>query len=420
MPRCTLECLRSLDVGVVGCGTAGSAAAIFLARGGHRVTVYERVASPTAVGAGITIQPTGLHVLARLGLHAQIVARGARIERLLCENCAGKTIFDLAYATVDPSIFGLGLHRGVLFRALHGAAVAEPRVRLVTGVEIVDLARAETRGRWSWFVDADRERHGPHELVIVADGSRSQLRDDSSTSKRLAAYPWGALWFVAKDPRGADEPMARTLHQRVDKNHTMLGLLPTGRLGDERLLSLFWSIRGDRLPELRARGLEPWKASVRALGADALEPVLDQIDDIDQLIHASYHDVVMHRWHTRNVVYLGDAAHATSPQLGQGCNLALWDAMELADCIAEEPRDLPVALARYSRRRADHLAFYQLATRWLTPFFQGDVGALGSLRDVAMPLAARIPAFRKLMTLSLFGVVDGFVGRTLRLSLPSV
>ncbi len=41
----------ALDVAIVGAGTAGSAAALFLARAGHRVTVYERVAAPGPVGA---------------------------------------------------------------------------------------------------------------------------------------------------------------------------------------------------------------------------------------------------------------------------------------------------------------------------------------------------------------------------------
>ncbi|MEA2753092.1 MAG: hypothetical protein QOI41_7235, partial [Myxococcales bacterium] len=78
--------MRSLDVGIIGGGTAGSAAAIFLARAGHRVTLYERVPEPGPVGAGITIQPTGLHVLCRLELYPYIVERGAQIDRLLCES----------------------------------------------------------------------------------------------------------------------------------------------------------------------------------------------------------------------------------------------------------------------------------------------------------------------------------------------
>ena len=65
----------ALDVAIIGAGTAGSAAALLLARAGHQVTVYERVATPGPVGAGISLQPTGQAVLARLGLLAPILAR---------------------------------------------------------------------------------------------------------------------------------------------------------------------------------------------------------------------------------------------------------------------------------------------------------------------------------------------------------
>lgn len=417
-------CLRPLDVGVIGCGTAGSAAALFLARAGHTVTVYERVPAPGPVGAGITIQPTGLHALARLGLYDHVVMRGARIERLLCETPKKKPLVDLSYATIGADLFGVGLHRGVLFEALYGAVKREPNVTLRCGMEIIDLAR---EGRRSWFVDGAKNRHGPHELVVVADGARSQLRDDTSTSKRIERYPWGALWFVAKDPNPSDSPKASVLHQICDGNHRFLGMLPTGRRPvseesilspSERLVSLFWSIRGDRVGEWKKRGLAAWKKEVSDL-SDEAEPILEQITDEEQVLFAAYHDVVMHRWTTRNVVYLGDAAHATSPQLGQGCNLALWDAMVLADAVAAEEHDLTRALDAYTRARRDHLAFYQVATRWLTPFFQGDEAWLGELRDVGMPLMCKIPLFRRIMTLSMLGVVDGFAGRTLELDLPA-
>jgi 2-polyprenyl-6-methoxyphenol hydroxylase-like FAD-dependent oxidoreductase len=423
--------MRPLDVGIIGCGTAGSAAAVFLAREGHRVTIYERVPSPAPVGAGITLQPTGLHVLCRLGLYMHAVARGARIDRLLCESKKKKEIVDLSYRDVGEGLFGLGLHRGVLFEALVGAARQESRVSFRTGIEITTLTRADrpakTPARWTWLVDAEGERFGPHELIVVADGARSQLRDDTATSKRIEPYPWGALWFVANDARPRNDPRVRTLHQVVDGVQRFLGLLPTGLLpatqessltSSPRLVSLFWSIRRDRVAEWRKRGIDAWKAEVLALG-EHVAPILDQIHDEGQLLFAAYHDVVMHRWNTRNVVYLGDAAHATSPQLGQGSNLALWDAMELGDCIREEPRDLASALACYSRRRREHLAFYQVATRWLTPFFQSDVAPLGPLRDAMMPLFAKLPVFKRLMTLSMLGVMDGFLGRTLTLRLPA-
>jgi len=416
--------MRPLDVGIIGAGTAGAAAAVFLGRAGHRVTLYERVPSPRAVGAGITLQPTGLHVLCRLGMYSQVVARGARIERILCETRTGRPLVDLTYASIGADLFGLGLHRGVLFEALHAEIERLPAITIRRGVEIVDLARGEGRAgqRLSWLVDAQRERHGPHELVVVADGARSQLRDDTGTSKRVEPYPWGALWFVGKDARPADHGHERVLYQVADGNGRFVGLLPTGTGPREHgradpLVSLFWSVRCDRVGEWRSRGLQAWKDEVREL-APATAPILDQIVTPDQVLFAIYHDVVMHRWSTRNVVYLGDAAHATSPQLGQGANLALWDAMVLADVLAAEERDLACALDVYSRERAGHLGFYQFATRFLTPFFQGDEPLLGSLRDLAMPIAARIGITNRIMTLGMLGVVDGFGGRTLTLRLP--
>ena len=424
--------MKTLDVGIIGGGTAGSAAAVFLARAGHRVTLYERVPEPRPVGAGITIQPTGLHVLCRLELYPYIVSRGARIDRLLCESKAAsvaekrRPLVDLSYASIGDDLFGVGLHRGVLFEALLAAVARERKVTLRNGIEIVDLARAERtpheRSRASWLVDVHGEKHGPHELVVVADGARSQLRDDTGTSKSVAPYPWGALWFVGKETRDVHSAKAHTLHQVVDGNQRFLGMLPTGHgpgiTPGPRLVSLFWSIRCDRVDAWRKRGLAPWKKELAELAPESVG-LLDQIHDVDQVLFASYHDVVMHRWSTRNVVYLGDAAHATSPQLGQGCNLALWDAMVLGDVLARsEETDLASALDRYSRLRADHLAFYQFSTRMLTPFFQGDDAWLGTLRDLTMPIMGRLPITNRIMTLTMFGVVDGFAGKMLQLKLP--
>lgn len=73
---------RPLHIAVVGAGTAGAAAAILLARAGHRVEVFERVADPGPVGAGITLQPTGQAALRTLGLLDEVAACGAPVDRL--------------------------------------------------------------------------------------------------------------------------------------------------------------------------------------------------------------------------------------------------------------------------------------------------------------------------------------------------
>jgi 2-polyprenyl-6-methoxyphenol hydroxylase-like FAD-dependent oxidoreductase len=134
---------------------------------------------------------------------------------------------------------------------------------------------------------------------------------------------------------------------------------------------------------------------------------------VDQLLPAVYHDVVMRRWHRPRLVFIGDAAHATSPQLGQGCNLALEDARVLAECLRDTGA-VHEALPRYEAVRRRHVRYYQFVSRALTPFFQSDLRWLAPLRDLSLGLACRTPGIRSLLLSTLCGVRRGF----LRPSLP--
>lgn len=404
-----------LDVGVVGAGTAGTAAALLLARAGHRVTLLERVPEPGPVGAGIVLQPTGQAVLQRLGLLPPVRQRGARIDRLRCVTGRGREVFALDYRSVwGPSgeeRFGLGLHRGVLHQTLLHAVRAEPRIELRCGVDVeVPVPSAERVALRS----TDGERVGTHDLVVIADGARSGLRAHAGLRHRERPYAWGALWHVAPDP---EHVYAGELYQVVRGTGSMLGLLPTGRGPDPDSppqVSLFWSLRADRLPAFRSAPLRAWKDAVLRDEPRAAF-VVEALHDPEQLLFASYRHVTMPRWHGDRIVLLGDAAHAMSPQLGQGCNLALVDAAVLADAIEQAP-SVPAALDRYTRLRKAHLRYYQWATRALTPFFQSDLTWLSWLRDGLMPLATTIPWIRRQMCRSMAGHMTGVLRAPLSLS----
>jgi 2-polyprenyl-6-methoxyphenol hydroxylase-like FAD-dependent oxidoreductase len=401
-------------IAVVGSGTAGAACALFLARAGHEVTVFERVAEPAPVGAGIMMQPSGLLVLERLGLARPVLERGARVDRLVCQTAEGRPLLDLRYAALSEGLYGVGLHRGVLFETLH-AALRASTARLRCGVSI-DRVTSAPRGRVALADDAGA-RHGPFDLVAICDGARSRVRDTLPTlAKTVRQFPWGALWLIGRD---SERRHRGCLKQVVRGARRMVGILPTGlgpADGGVPLVSLFFSLRADRVDEMRARGAEAWKAEVRELTPDA-EDLIDPIRDLEQLTFASYYDVTMPRWHDHGVAVLGDAAHATSPQLGQGCNLALCDAAALADSLAAEP-DLTSALARYTSARRAHLAFYQLATRWLTPFFQSDLDALGLVRDALMAPASRISFVGREMVRTMAGTKTGILGGATETRMP--
>ena len=76
---------------------------------------------------------------------------------------------------------------------------------------------------------------------------------------------------------------------------------------------------------------------------------------------------------------------------------------------------LDAGLARYSRRRRAQLGYYQLVTRWLTPFFQSDSRLLGWARDLLMPLMRHVPYLQRVMARSMAGVQTGFLSAPLEL-----
>ncbi len=396
-----------LNIAIVGGGFAGSAAALFLHRAGHQVTLYEAVDDPQPVGAGILLQPTGMYVMEQLGLLDAVIAHGAVVDRLRCRTTDGRTLFRLAYAKRAEGLYGLGLHRGVLFEVLFNAALADG-VDVRCGHRIVDVVGG------GMVVDDTGAKLGPHDLVVVADGARSQIRASDFPAALDAPYPWGALWFVAEDP---DRIFRRELFQMVEHTTTMLGFLPTGRApgGTTNLTSIFWSLEVKTLEQwqhrMRFQGIRRFTEMIARLVPQA-EPLVDQIRHPDQVLFAAYRDVRLRRWFARKhgtpVVVIGDAAHAMSPQLGQGSNLALYDAMVLARSL-EGAVDTMTGLAAYQRARGSHLGFYGRVNRWVTPFFQGHSKILGFLRDVGFPIASNLPILHHAMVDTMAGVRRGFV-----------
>src|SRR5690606_10938580 len=158
-----------------------------LARDGHRVEVFERVPQPGSVGAGFLLQPSALQVLWRMGLLPQVLAHGAVVERLFGDTPCGRAVMEMRYDGLDPRLAGIGLQRGALFSIL--ASAFEGRGGVRAGLAIT---RLEDDGRV--LVDAGGGRHGPYDLVVVADGAASLLRGHAGRVRLDKPYPWGAPW----------------------------------------------------------------------------------------------------------------------------------------------------------------------------------------------------------------------------------
>ncbi|MGE8214870.1 MAG: FAD-dependent oxidoreductase [Stenotrophomonas maltophilia] len=392
-------------IAIVGYGTAGQALAVLLSRDHHDVHVFERAAAPGPVGAGFLLQPSGLDVLWQMELLPQVLAHGAPVRRLYGDTPCGRTVMEMGYASLDPHLHGIGMQRGALFSLLADAWTHPHNLHADTRIVDVDAAQGRVR-------DAQGHWHGPYDLVIAADGSASTLRTHVQGTRLDREYPWGALWCLL--PRG-DWAHQDELRQRYVAARKMIGLLPVGtRPGDaEPRLSFFWSLPRDQFAQWERDGLQRWLEEIATLWPQA-HARLDSIGDATQLARAGYRDAVMSRWSRERLVLAGDAAHAMSPQLGQGVNMALMDALALRDALrAHADRD--AALQAYAAQRRAHVAVYHFWSRWLTPLFQSERDMAARARDLLLKPLGDLPGGRGHMLRVLSGTQRGWLG-TLGLS----
>ncbi|MBL8542757.1 MAG: FAD-dependent monooxygenase [Hyphomonadaceae bacterium] len=386
--------MRPLEIAIAGCGVAGLACAALLRARGARVVVYDKLEAPRPVGSGLILQPVGLHVLDALGAGAAIRALGAPIKRLYGKSGA-RVVLDVRYAARGKHApCGLSVHRGALFQVLYDAALAAG-AQIEAGREVI----AAGDGRLRFANGAESPRF---DLVIDALGARSPL-----SRQPHAPLPFGALW-ASLDWTGPFDPHA--LEQRYEAARKMVGVLPIGRLPGESKdrAAFFWSLQHSAYEAWRATPIEAWKGDVRALWPETA-PLLDQISAHGDLVFASYAHRTLREPLSRECVHVGDSWHCTSPQLGQGANMALLDAFALAHAL-ETQSNLDAALGEYARLRLWHIRLYQAASFLFTPAYQSESAAAAWLRDIIMAPLSRLPPAPALLAALVAGELGAPLG----------
>ncbi|WP_307843991.1 FAD-dependent monooxygenase [Sanguibacter suaedae] len=359
-----------MRIAVVGAGVGGLVAATGLQRDGHDVTVYERRDAPGAVGAGLTLFGNAFDALDTVGLGGTV--RAVSDDRITRMRTGQRSPSGRWLTTVPPR--AVATARTVHRNDLHDALVSALRPgSLVAGTE----AHPSPDGS---PVLALAAREAAYDLVVVADGIRSagRARLGLDTGLRYAGYAaWRGVTEEPVDLAGAaGETWGRGRR---------FGIVP---LGDGRV---YWFAthdepEGTRAPDERARA--------RALFAGWHHPVGQCIDATPhtRVLRHDVHDLrrPLRAFVRDRTVLLGDAAHAMTPDLGQGAGQAIEDAATLVVVLrdATGPDDLESGLARYDAHRRRRTRALAARSRAAGRVGQISNPLLAGSRDVALRTVA--------------------------------
>ena len=387
-----------LKIAIIGCGPAGLSAAIALHDKGHAVSIFERFAQAGPVGSGLMLQPTGLAVLERFGLRDEAEAFGQRINGMLGRVAPnGKIVLDIKYAALSSELYGVAIHRAALFHVLF-EAVASRSIPIYVGSEIDNLLAGSDHVQLTGANGDFVSEH--YDLAVDASGRQSTLLMHAHAPPSSRSLGYGALWATVKhDSKRFDNFL---LEQRYQAAHIMVGVLPCGKLPFEAqsVATFFWSLKNNSFQALKEAGIDRWKEDVMRCWP-AVESLLSQLNCFDDLAYARYSHHTLSVPYGSRLVFIGDAAHSTSPQLGQGANMALLDSYALAQVLDSDlntGNSLQQSLEDYARLRRTHVRLYQAASFTLTPFYQSDSKMLPWLRDLLFEPVSKLPFASKIVT----------------------
>lgn len=331
---------------VIGAGIGGLTTAAALARKGIAATVFEQASELNEVGAGIWVAPNGLQVYQKLGLADGIISLGKMLDKITVADIKGEpiSVVDGEYLESKYGFKTLSIHRALLQNFL---ADEIPADRIVLGKKFLSYAQTDSKV----IAEFDDGTSASADFLIVADGIRSNGRlqiNDSATIR----YSGQTCWRFVTDFE-----------------------LPAGQLsemneiwGDERGLRVGYSMINSRQAYVYITNYENagGKDDVQTLKEYLLNICKDfpavvaemiSVVKAEGIIRTDLYDLKpIPNWVDKKVALLGDAAHATTPNLGQGACQAIEDAYVISEQLAAN-ENIEIGMRKYQQARLKKAAF---------------------------------------------------------------
>ncbi len=325
---------------IVGGGIGGLSLGIALRRAGMDAEIVELQKEFNVYGVGIIQQANALRALDALGVADEAMRRGSPYGKV--KMCApnGHQFAEIGIPPMGRYPTHNGISRKILHDVLYEAAV-ENGVTFRMGLTVADIENEGTRVGVK-FTDGTE---GSYQLLVGADGVNSKVRN-MVFGEQKPQYVGSSVWrYAFKRPAELE-----TGYMYFGKK-SKVGLIP---MTADMIYMFVVTAEGADNPFIPEEELVPrLKSYVSQYPAKMVADLVDQITDSKGVIYRPLETLVMSApWYKNRVLILGDAAHATIPQLGSGAALAIEDAVVLAEELAKD-QSVEDVLENYLKRRYD-------------------------------------------------------------------
>ena len=330
-----------MNVVIIGAGMGGLTTGIALKKFGHQVRIFEQTEKILPVGAAISLWSNGVKCLNYLGLTEKIAKLGGQMDDLAYVD--GLTGDVMTQFSLRPLIEEVGQRPYPVARAdLQNMLMDEfGRDQIYLGKKMVSL---EDKADYVEVHFADGSSTQA-DLLIGADGTHSMTRAyvlGQQVQRRYAGYVnWNGLVEISEDLAPAQQ---WTTYVGEGKRASLMPV------ADGR----FYFFLDVPLPAGLENNRDEYKKLLKLYFADWCQPVQQLIERLDpqKTNRVEIHDIEpFSQFYKGRVVILGDAAHSTTPDIGQGGCQAMEDAIYLARSLQINTLGLEDALRRYQNKR---------------------------------------------------------------------
>lgn len=346
---------------IIGGGIAGLTTALALQRRNIDFMVFEAVPEIKAVGAGISLAGNAMRALKKLGVDEEVKRNGHLISSMIIEDDKGKriSVMDAEKLSREHGLVNVAIHRADLHQVLLNAIDSS---KIVTGKKAVDF-NEEPEGITIFFDDGSLEQGS---AAIIADGIHSGIRKKllPGVSPRYSGYTcWRGVvenrWSIEHHAVETWGPNGRFGYVPIGNNKIYWFACKNAPVKDE-MMSLF---RVAELVDNFKRYAHPIPEILRDTPDSDL--IWSDIVDLKPISQYAYNRILL----------LGDAAHATTPNLGQGACMAMEDALFVAELIDNQSESIAHAFKLFEQKRVPRVHYivntsFRLGklSQWENPF----------------------------------------------------